>query len=208
MDIANVLGFLGASILLALMPGPDNIYVLTESLINGKQKGIAISLGLSFGVLVHTLAASMGLSLILQQSSQAFTIVKLLGAGYLFYLAYQSWQDTSQPSIGLQREKRFTALGKEVSKGFMMNVLNPKVALFFIAFLPQFVTTDGWPYVQQMIVLGGIFMVQAFIVMSTIAMFAGMLKPYLDYPRFWNITRWSKIGVLAGLGILLLVSKR
>jgi len=206
MDSVLILAFVSATILLALLPGPDNVYVLTESLHSGRKQGIAISLGLALGVLVHTTAAALGISIILQQSELAFTIIKLIGAAYLFYLAYQAWQDKSIIEGGLNSESAI-GFGKQVKVGFFMNVLNPKVAIFFIAFLPQFVTQDGLPYSFQLIILGIIFMVLAFIVMSSIAIIASSLRPVLDHPNFWKATRWIKIIVLGTLGILILIAE-
>lgn len=208
MELQMILSFLGASVLLSLMPGPDNIYVLTESLINGKRNGVAISTGLSIGVLIHTLAAATGLSIIIQQSEMVFSLIKYLGAAYLFYLAFMSTKekkqevDTTQNSIS-DKDSVF----KLIRKGFFMNVLNPKVSLFFIAFLPQFITPVGFNPTIQMIILGVIFMIQALLIFSLVAIFSGSLTKYINHPRFWNITKWSKVIVLTVLGILLVISK-
>ena len=206
MEPTLILAFVSATILLALLPGPDNVYVLMESLTNGRRQGIAISFGLSLGVLVHTLASALGISIILQQSAVAFNVIKLIGAAYLLCLAYLAWQDRDEIVIegNLKEPESFW---KQVRIGFFMNVLNPKVAIFFIAFLPQFVTQNGWPYILQMIVLGILFMILAFIVMSSIAVIASRLRNVLDHPNFWKITRWLKIGVLTSLAFLLLLAK-
>jgi len=111
MELGLILSFLGASIILSLMPGPDNIFVLTESLTKGHRNGIAISLGLGFGVLVHTIAAATGLSIIIQKSAIAFCIIKYLGALYLFYLAYQAYKEkklTLNIKLNDNREKKHT----------------------------------------------------------------------------------------------------
>ena len=100
MELGLILSFLGASIILSLMPGPDNIFVLTESLTKGQRNGIAISIGLSIGVLVHTTAAATGLSIIIQKSAIAFSIIKFSGALYLFYLAFQAFNE-KKPSFDL-----------------------------------------------------------------------------------------------------------
>jgi len=202
-----VLSFLGASILLTIMPGPDNIFVLTESVTQGHRQGITISLGLSLGVLVHTVAAATGISIILKQSEIAFSIIKYLGALYLFYMAYKAIREKSEAlniaATGNSTGQRIYAL---ILKGFLMNVLNPKVALFFIAFLPQFTTTSGISVTYQMLVLGLIFSVQSFVIFSAISYLSGRLTHYVSSTRFWNITRWSKVVVLASLGFLLMLS--
>ena len=206
MDPTLILAFVSATILLAFLPGPDNVYVLTESLTSGRKQGVAISLGLALGVLVHTTASALGISIILQQSTTAFNIIKVVGAAYLLYLAYLAWKDQDEITIE-DALKEPTAFWKQVRVGFFMNVLNPKVAIFFIAFLPQFVTQDGWAYILQMIVLGIIFMILAFVVMSSIAVVASSLRQVLDHPNFWKITRWLKIGVLTVLALLIIFAK-
>lgn len=209
MELGLVLSFLGASIILSLMPGPDNIFVLTESLTKGQRNGIAISLGLGFGVLVHTIAAATGLSIIIQKSAIAFSIIKYLGALYLFYLAYQAFKE-KKPTLNFKsnekREKK--AISFLIRKGFLMNVLNPKVSLFFIAFLPQFVSENGFNVTLQMIILGLLFMLQAIVIFSGISILSGKLSRYVNNPNFWRITKWSKISVLSILGITLALSKK
>ena len=208
MDLQLTLSFLGASILLALMPGPDNLLVLTESIINGKKNGIALSAGLASGVLIHTTAAATGLSILLQNSTSAFQIVKYLGALYMFYLAIQTIlekQTQVEFSNKIDSNYNFWKLAK---KGFIMNVLNPKVTLFFIAFLPQFISKSGYNPTIQMIILGVIFMVQAFVIFSIISQLSGSLNKYLNNSKFWKITKWSKATVLITLGSILLLSKK
>lgn len=209
MELGLVLSFLGASIILAIMPGPDNIFVLTESLTKGHKNGISISLGLSLGVLIHTTAAATGLSIILQQSALAFSIVKYLGAAYLFYLAILAIKEKKMDvNFDAKSTSEETKIFPLVKKGFLMNVLNPKVALFFIAFLPQFISKDGFNITLQMIILGLIFMAQSFMVFSLISILASRLTKHVQNPKFWNITKWSKVGVLSVLGLALALSER
>ena len=209
MEAQLIISFIGASILLTLMPGPDNIFVLTESLTKGHRNGIAISVGLSTGILIHTLAAATGLSIIIQKSAVAFTTVKFLGAGYLLFLAFKATKDR-KPSFDSKMnnshsDTRFLQL---MRKGFIMNVLNPKVSLFFIAFLPQFISNTGFHIIFQMIILGFIFMLQALLIFSLISMLSGKLSKYLNNAKFWQIAKWSKISVLSALAITLAVSKK
>ncbi|WP_321279076.1 LysE family translocator [Marinifilum fragile] len=208
MELEMILSFLTASVVLSIMPGPDNIFVLTESVSSGQRTGLAISLGLSLGVLVHTSAAALGLSIIIQQSALVFSVIKYLGAAYLFYLAISALRSKGE---GDQNEsiKQKVPMGafKLVRKGFLMNVLNPKVSLFFIAFLPQFISKSDISISVQMIVLGIIFMIQAWLVFSLIAILSGRLNRYLNSQKFWKITQWSKFGVLSVLASLLLLSE-
>jgi threonine/homoserine/homoserine lactone efflux protein len=209
MELALVLSFLGASMILSILPGPDNIFVLTESITKGKRNGIGISVGLSLGVLIHTLAAATGLSIIIQKSALAFSVIKYLGAIYLFYLAYiaikekkaiVNFNSTESPDI-----IKMNAL---VRKGFFMNILNPKVSLFFIAFLPQFISEDGYNITVQMIILGLVFMVQALIIFGMISILSSKLTTYVNNARFWEITKWTKVIVLSILGLTLALAKK
>lgn len=209
METTIILSFLGASVLLTLLPGPDNIFVLTESLTKGSRNGIAISIGLVSGILIHTLAAATGLSLIIKSSAIAFSIIKYIGAGYLFFLALKAIKEGKpiiQSKKGLDgSRKSFLLL---VRKGFIMNVLNPKVSLFFIAFLPQFTRSNGIDMTIQMIILGLIFMLQALVIFCLVASLSGRLSTYLNSPKFWKITKWSKVSVMSLLGLTLLFSKK
>lgn len=209
METGLILSFLGAAILLSLMPGPDNIFVLTESITKGHRNGVAISVGLCLGILIHTLAAATGLSLIIQQSALAFSVIKYAGAAYLFYLAWGASR-SQQPVLNFEEQAPATRspLLPLIGKGFIMNVTNPKVSLFFIAFLPQFVSVNGFHVAIQMIILGLLFMAQALLVFSLIAILSGRLRPYVNHPRFWRITKWSTVGILSLLGLTLALSER
>jgi threonine/homoserine/homoserine lactone efflux protein len=207
MQIELILSFLLASVLLTFMPGPDNIFVLTESITKGQKNGIAISIGLCTGVLIHTLAAATGLSIVIQKSALAFSIIKYLGAAYLFYLAFMATKEKPMEVTLEKKSKEETFhLFPLIRKGFLMNVLNPKVSLFFIAFLPQFISQDGINITYQMIILGLIFMAQAFVIFSLISILASRLTEYMNSAKFWKITKWSKVGVLSILGLTLALS--
>lgn len=209
MELGLILSFIGASVILSVMPGPDNIFVLTESLTKGYRNGIAISIGLSLGVLIHTIAAATGLSIIIQKSAIAFSVIKYFGAAYLFYLAYKAMHE-NKPLLNfdLSSINRSTKFSLLIKKGFLMNVLNPKVSLFFIAFLPQFITSSGINVTIQMIILGLIFMLQAVLIFSSISILSSKLTKHVTNPRFWKITKWSKVSVLSVLGLTLALSKK
>ncbi|MCT4589246.1 MAG: LysE family translocator [Carboxylicivirga sp.] len=209
MELELLISFIGASVLLTLMPGPDNIFVLTESITKGQRNGIAISIGLCSGILIHTFAAATGLSIIIQKSAIAFSVIKYLGAAYLFYLAILATKD-KKPIIALSSDQSFkpSSFMKLIRKGFFMNVLNPKVSLFFIAFLPQFISKSGIDQSYQMLALGTVFMIQAIFIFLLIAILAGRLTDVLNNARFWKFTKWSKVSVLALLGLTLAISKK
>jgi len=207
MQIELILSFLLASVLLTFMPGPDNIFVLTESITKGQKNGIAISIGLCTGVLIHTLAAATGLSIVIQKSAVAFSVIKYLGAAYLFYLAFMATKEKPmEVTLGKKSKEETFHLFPLIRKGFLMNVLNPKVSLFFIAFLPQFISQDGINITVQMIILGLIFMVQALVIFSLISILASRLTGYVNSAKFWKITKWSKVVVLSILGLTLALS--
>lgn len=206
MDFTVLVSFMVASIALAIMPGPDNIYVLTESITKGKRNGILTSVGLCLGVLIHTLAAASGISLIVQSSTLLFSVIKYLGAAYLLYLACQAYHEKPMDvNTATSKSDNLETNLQLISTGFFMNVLNPKVTLFFIAFLPQFVVADGWQVSIQLILLGVLFMIASLLVFSSIAYLAGGLTRYLNEPRFWVYCKCLKMTVLIGLGIALLM---
>lgn len=209
MELNVLFSFLGASVLLTLMPGPDNIFVLTESITKGQRNGIAISLGLCSGIMVHTLAAATGLSIIIQKSALAFSVVKYLGAAYLFYLAYQAYKEKKM-DIRIETSTSVTekSFPKLIRKGFLMNVLNPKVALFFMALLPQFVSEGDVAVPIQMVILGAVFMLQALVIFGLISVLSGKLSKYLNSSRFWKVTKYTKVSVLTLLGLTLAVAKK
>jgi threonine/homoserine/homoserine lactone efflux protein len=193
------LTFIMAALALTLMPGPDNIFVLTESLSRGFYRGMSLSAGLASGVLVHTLLAATGIAILLREWPQLAFGIRLAGTLYLVYLAYGAWRDDAQPlPVEAQHPKgRSMPFWTSFGKGFLMNVLNPKVTLFFLALLPQFVDEEAaWSEFQQMTLMGGSFMVQAFILFTGIAKLAAYLHPYLASPKFWNYTRWLQVFVL------------
>ncbi len=209
MDISTIISFLLASMALTVMPGPDNIFVLTESITRGSRAGIMISIGLILGIIIHTVLAATGISIIIQQSDLLFRIIKYIGAAYLFYLAYQAASD-KRIAIDLSSNSdpanRISGI-KLIRQGFFMNVLNPKVSLFFLALLPQFITPDGWSVPSQMIGLGLVFMIQGIILFVIIALAAGQLSTLVAKSSFWSTMKWVKVCVLLVLGLsLLLVS--
>ena len=159
------------------MPGPDNLFVLAQSLSKGKSAGISTSLGLCTGLIVHISAATLGITAIIYQSALAFSVVKYAGAAYLLFLAYKSFRE-KDVNINLNNGQplNYKSLYK---KGIIMNLLNPKVSLFFLAFLPQFVNNETGHASIQMLVYGVIFLVQALIIFALISLFAGKVRYFL-----------------------------
>jgi threonine/homoserine/homoserine lactone efflux protein len=178
MDAWLALSYLGAAVLLTVMPGPDNLFVLAQSIVNGARAGIATSLGLCTGLLVHIAAAALGISAIIYQSALAFALVKYAGAAYLLYLAYRSFRDKSS-AIQLSSDRSYSDIAL-YRRGIVMNVLNPKVSLFFLAFLPQFVRQESGDVPYQMLAYGVIFIIQALILFSLISVFAARIGKLLN----------------------------
>ncbi|MGG1597569.1 MULTISPECIES: LysE family translocator [Paenibacillus] len=207
MDIHIVLYFTAASILLTLAPGPDILFVAAQSVSNGRKAGIATALGLCTGVLAHTFAAAAGISALLYNSALLFQLVKYAGAAYLLYLAWQALKEGAG-ELSLERVPRQSA-GALYRRGILMNVLNPKVSLFFLALLPQFVTPDGSHPALQMMVLGVIFMVQAIVVFSLVSLGAGFVGSKLR-ARTGTI-RWinrAKALLYAVIGLRLMFAQK
>lgn len=198
--------FILASVALTLLPGPDLVFVIIQSVTNGARIGFTIAIGLVSGLIIHTTLAATGLSLVIAQSDWAIKGIQYAGAAYLFYLAYLGIKSDASP-IALEAKKENTSsFWKRWRTGFFMNVLNPKVSLFFIAFFPQFLVLESEiPISYQMITLGLLFMVQAILIFGLVCLIAGKLTSTLRSERFWNITKWVNVGVLALLGIGLLV---
>ncbi|WP_434084046.1 LysE family translocator [Halalkalibacter oceani] len=159
------------------MPGPDNLFVLAQSIAKGKQAGIATALGLCTGLLGHIAAAVIGLSALIYQSALAFTIVKYAGVAYLLFLAYKAFRAKESGFGPLKADSLdYRAL---YQKGVIMNLLNPKVSLFFLAFLPQFIQYEAGAVAGQMLVYGVIFLLQALVLFSLISVFAGKIGTFL-----------------------------
>jgi|TARA_B110000967_G_C18850355_1_gene544275 threonine/homoserine/homoserine lactone efflux protein len=173
--IETLLSFAFATSILAISPGPDNIFVLTQSIANGKRFGLATVFGLISGCLVHTTLLAFGVSVIIKESANLFFAIKLFGAIYLLYLAFKVYK--SDPNIVFSEnfvEKKTTL--QLFKQGFIMNVLNPKVSIFFLAFFPGFLFSDSLSTVLQFYVLGLLFMLVSLMIFSAIAILAGAIS--------------------------------
>lgn len=208
MPIDTFISFFGISVLLALAPGPDNIFVLLQSALYGVRVGFCIVLGLCTGLIFHTLLVTLGVATLLKTSPTAFFILKLIGAAYLLYLAYLTAK--SKP-MTLPREEKTEISGNTMSlwqyyrRGIFMNATNPKVTLFFLAFLPQFVYSNSISVTQQLISLSAIFMLATFLTFNAIALFSGYFGRLIKHSP--KAQRWLNIItviVFIGLAVKLL----
>jgi threonine/homoserine/homoserine lactone efflux protein len=160
-----------------LAPGPDNIFVLTQSALKGKLVGLVVTLGLCTGLVVHTSAVALGVAAIFQASALAFNLLKFAGAAYLLYLAWGAFRaGTSSLESEASRE---IGLGRFYLRGIIMNVTNPKVSIFFLAFLPQFTRPEQGHLPLQMFILGGIFILATLLVFGSVSLLAGVLGQWL-----------------------------
>lgn len=185
----QIVEFLIASSLLTLVPGPDILYVTTQSLLRGWRSGVSVALGLCSGLFVHTALATLGISLIISSSSILFNLVKYAGVAYLLYLAVKSLLEARSAKSTATQEtpvKRVddtpahapaeipkTSFGKLYRTGVMMNLLNPKIILFFLAFLPQFVTWESSGHKGEIFALGALFAGQAIVIFTAVSVLAG-----------------------------------
>ncbi|ROR32573.1 LysE family translocator [Inmirania thermothiophila] len=175
-DPAALLAFFAASVLLALAPGPDNLFVLAQSAQHGARAGLLVTLGLCTGLLVHTGAVALGLAALLAASTAAFTALKLAGAAYLLWLAWQAWHAAHPAATPALAGPRRRAL---YLRGIVMNVTNPKVTLFFLAFLPQFADPARGPVAPQVLALGALFILATILVFGAVALLAGGIGAWL-----------------------------
>lgn len=183
MDLANYLSFLGAAILLTLAPGPDNMYILTKSLSAGPRQGVTLAMGLATGPLWHTLLVMAGVAAFIQSSPASFMVLKYCGAAYLLYLSYGAFRSKGasiKAGDVVDKSESFALYKRGFKRGFLMNASNPKVLLFFLAILPQFVQPNGFLSPSLQIgLLGLTFSIQAAILFSIAAICAGQLKDTL-----------------------------
>ena len=198
--------FMLATMALSISPGPDNIYVLMQSLVNGKKYGLATTAGLISGCLVHTSLLAFGVSIIIKESETLFFGIKVLGAIYLFYLAFKVFRSSGSLDLteGAVPKK---GLWKLFKQGFIMNVLNPKVTIFFLAFFPGFLFSEEISTMVQFYVLGLLFMFISFIVFSLIAILSGSISVYFKENSATGIyLKWLQIIVFVGIAVYILVS--
>jgi len=203
--IEQLIPFLTASVLLTLAPGTDIIYVLVRSIAYGARQGIITALGLVSGIIVHTSLVAFGVSAIIRQSNTAFLVIKSLGALYLLYLAYQVYKSNPEiafSSEGIKRKSLFSLF----RQGFIMNVLNPKVGIFFLAFFPGFLWEPAGDTVYQFYILGFVFMLQALIIFCLVALAANAISGWVrSNPSSGLFLKWLQVIMFILIAILILI---
>jgi threonine/homoserine/homoserine lactone efflux protein len=198
-DPSRLALFVGAALLLLVVPGPSVLYIVTQSVSHGRRAGLVSVAGITTGTLVHIAAATVGLSALLASSALAFDVVKYLGAAYLIVVGIRrlaGWEREASPALDRTRD-----LGRLYRQGIVVNTLNPKTALFFLAFLPQFVDPDRGAAWSQILALGLLFAVLGFVSDAMWALVAGTLGERLRRSRrFPLVQRYVSGSVFVGLG--------
>jgi threonine/homoserine/homoserine lactone efflux protein len=197
---SSLLLFVSAALVLLAIPGPAVFYVTSRSIGHGLSAGVISALGIGVGTLFHVAAAALGLSALLMSSAIAFSVVKYLGAAYLIYLGIQ--KIVREESIASSEQSGRIQLSRIFGQGIVVNVLNPKTALFFFAFLPQFVDVSRGKVAGQILFLGLLFAIMGVLSDSVWALFAGTLAHALKRNTRWMRTqRYVSGGMLISLGL-------
>lgn len=206
-DTASLAAFIGAALVVLLIPGPAVLYIITRSLGQGRRAGLVSVLGLSTGALVHVAAATAGLSAVLMTSATAFGVVKYLGAAYLVYLGVRALlardsSDSTAPALPASGRRIFT-------EGALVSLLNPKIAAFFLAFLPQFVSPARGDVTLQVLTLGLVYIGLALITDSAYALLAGSMRRLVSGRVMQGpLPRYATGAVYIGLGVTTALSGR
>ena len=207
MESSTFIYFLTASILLTLAPGPDILYLLTKSLSDGAKAGVTLACGLVSGIVFHTTLVMIGVAALIKSSAMAMLLLKIFGAAYLLFLAFGAFKSArAGKKISLPRAGGKFSSAALYKRGVLMNVLNPKVLLFFLAFLPQFVDLSADGASLRILFLGVVFAVQALIIFSGVAMFAGHVrKLILSKKNIGQLLSFVEAVVLALIALTLIL---
>jgi threonine/homoserine/homoserine lactone efflux protein len=206
-DTAKFTLFITISWALIIAPGPDMLYVITRGMAHGRRAGILSAIGVVCGILVHTIAVALGLTVIFQTSAFAFVVVKYVGAVYLVYLGIKAWRDKS--IMAVQGHLPFVNSQQLFWQGVLSNVLNPKIAIFFLAFLPQFVDQGSGQVTLQLIVLGLTFAFFGLCFLLVVGYSSGSIGSWITgRPQYAQFLGRLSGGILIGLGLRLALTER
>lgn len=201
------LNFFVTCLIVVLIPGTGVIFTVSTGLTAGKRASLFAALGCTAGIIPHLLASIVGLSALLHTSALAFEALKFAGAAYLLYLAYATWRDRS--AFAMSDTPAVATARSLMLRGFLLNILNPKLTIFFLAFLPQFVTPGSTAPAVQMLVLSGVFMAMTFAVFVVYGLLANVFRrAVIESPRVQNWLRRSFAAAFAGLGLNLAFAQR
>jgi len=200
-----LISFIIAVSILAISPGPDNIFVLMQSVVHGKKYGLATITGLMTGCIVHTTFVAVGISTIIKENNTIFLVIKILGAVYLLYLAYKVITGGSEISMNTEKIDKKTPF-QLFKIGFIMNVLNPKVTLFFLALFPGFLFSEILPISLQFYILGALFILVSFVVFSLIAILGGTISEKIKTSKNIGVwLQWMQVFVFIGIAVFILI---
>ncbi|MGB0186511.1 MAG: LysE family translocator [Flavobacteriaceae bacterium] len=205
MNTELLISFVIVTATLAFSPGPDNIFVLIQSATYGRKSGMAVVGGLMTGCLIHTSLVAFGLSAFIESNGQWYLGLKFFGAAYMLFLAYRVYQSRGNTTnVSTQHPKKnYTQLFRQ---GFIMNVLNPKVSIFFLAFFPAFLFSETLGFVLQFYVLGFLFILTSFTVFSLFVLLSGFFsKLFLNSPKRIKFLKYIQVGVFVVIALLILL---
>jgi len=201
------LNFLITCLIVVLIPGTGVIFTVSTGLTSGKRASVFAALGCTAGIVPHLLASVLGLSALLHTSALAFEALKYAGAAYLLYLAYATWRDRS--AFAMNDAPTISSAHSLMVRGLLLNILNPKLTIFFLAFLPQFVTPGAGAPALQMLLLSSVFMAMTFAVFVIYGLLANVFRrAVIESPRVQNWLRRSFAAAFAGLGLNLAFAQR
>ncbi|NVZ94838.1 LysE family translocator [Pseudomonas sp. D6002] len=201
------LNFLITCLIVVLIPGTGVIFTVSTGLTAGKRASVFAALGCTAGIVPHLLASVLGLSALLHTSALAFEALKYAGAAYLLYLAYATWRDRS--AFAMNDAPTISSANSLMVRGLLLNILNPKLTIFFLAFLPQFVTPGAGAPALQMLLLSSVFMAMTFAVFVIYGLLANVFRrAVIESPRVQNWLRRSFAAAFAGLGLNLAFAQR
>ncbi len=208
LNLEILTAFVGATAVLAMSPGPDNIYVLTQSISNGKKYGFATIAGLISGCLIHITLLAFGVSAIIKENNTLFFTLKIFGAMYLLFLAFQVFRSSSNIKISESGSSK-KGLIQLFKQGFVMNVLNPKVSIFFLAFFPGFLFSQELSTTTQFYVLGFLFMLVSALIFAVIVLLSDLISKYIRTNNNVGLfLKWLQIIVFVGIAVYLLLSDK
>ena len=201
------LNFLVTCLIVVLIPGTGVIFTVSTGLTAGKRASVFAALGCTAGIIPHLLASILGLSALLHTSALAFDMLKYAGVAYLLYVAHATWRDRS--AFAVSDTPTVATARSLLLRGLLMNILNPKLTIFFLAFLPQFVTPGSTAPGVQMLVLSGVFMAMTFAVFVAYGLLANVFRrAVIESPRIQNWLRRSFAAAFAGMGLNLAFAQR
>jgi threonine/homoserine/homoserine lactone efflux protein len=201
--------FLLTSLIVVLMPGTGVIYTLSCGLFQGRIASVAAAFGCTLGIVPHMMASMLGLAALLHASAMAFQVVKFAGVAYLLYLAWQMWRATDPPPVAAPMAADPGGLARVAVRGILINILNPKLSIFFLAFLPQFTPADAADPLWVMAGLSAVFMAMTFVVFVLYGTFAALARERMaSSPKLMRWLRRSFAGLFAALGARLAFMER